>query len=572
MREKLIFLLFLVILTLDCLSQSSDNQESIFLDELHTEKSASYYRNILEASPEDVSAYIGLGEALLSQNKYDSARIAFLKAATLDSRSPYPLIGLGKVSLQTNDRISETEYFDRARRADKLNPEIYCAIAEGCISLPKKDTVTSRVFLNQGININPKYARLHLVTGHLETLKRNWGLAANAYDRAIFFDPKSAIALRNRGYIDLISHTWKEALAAFKKSIAIRPDQILVYKLLGDLYYSTAKYPEAEEAYRTYISRTQPSFEDKERLAIVLFFNKKYKEAAAELEEVMAASHDESVLMRIRGYIAYETGDYKAAFEFMKKFFLMHDPGKLIALDYIYYARILQKTGNESLAMVNFRKAIQLEPTRVDIYEELARLAAKNRLHREAAEYYQKMIENGADRLTTIFLIGKEYFFEGEIWKSRFDSLSILHNQKKSVFSDSLATKENMTRFYQKADSAFTVVGKMSPEYAGGFIWKGRIQSLLDPSARGTGAKDAYEKALELLLKGDPGKNRKSIIECYKYLGSWYFAAFERLYKSNVKESAEMRSRTLEYFTRIATLDSLDVQARKVIQKMKTKK
>ena len=572
MRNKLILSLIFLIIVFDCRSQNTDNQGSIFMDELQFEKAAQYFRYKIKNQPEDVSALIGLGDALLSLNKSDSAKIFFQKAAILDSRNPFAIVGLGKVALQTNDRISETEYFDRARRADKMNPEVYCAIAEGCISLPKKDTITSLLFLNQGLNINAKYAKLHLITGNLELLKKNWGLAANAYDRAIFFDPKSAIAWRNLGYIDLISHTWKDALAAFNKSVALKPDQILVYKYLGDLYYATAKYLEAEQAFKSYITRITPTSDDKERFAIVLFFNKKYNESAALLEEVMATNHDESVLLRIRGYIAFETGDYRNALSLMKNFFLLHDPGKLITLDYIYYAKILQKTGNDSLAIENYRKAVLLEPGRTDIYEEMAKLAAKSKMHREAARIYSKMIENGADKLNTMFLIGKEYFFEGESWKARFDSLMQLQKKNRIPFADSLKVKENIKTFYLKADSAFTVVGRMSPEYAGGFIWKGRIQSLLDPEASSSGAKEAYEKALELLLKGDQIKNRKSIIECYKYLGSWYFVAYEKLYTSNKKESGEMRSRTLDYFAKIIELDPSDIQARDVLQKMKAQK
>lgn len=572
MRTRITFILFFLIIALGGSSQSAENLGSIFMDDLQFEKAANHFRIKSRNFPGDATSFIGLGEALLALGKPDSAKIIFQKAAAMDSRNPYALVGLGIVALQMNDRMSETEFFDRARRADKLNPEVYCAIAEGCISLSRKDTITCLLYLNQGLNINPKFARLHLITGHLETLKKNWGSAANAYDRAIFFDPKSAVALRSRGYIDLISHTWKDALTVFNKSIAIRPDQVLIYKYLGDLYYATAKYPEAEQAYRTYFSGTHPTAEDKERLAIVLFFNKKYTEAATLLEEVMVASHDESVLLRLRGYIAYETNDYASALAFMEKFFLLHDPGKLITMDYLYYAKILQKTGKDLLALDNYGKAIKMEPSRTDLYEEMARLAAKCRMHKEAAGYYQKMIENGADRLNATFLIGKEYFFEGERWKSREDSVKELHKKKGIPLTDSLIVKENIRQNYQKSDSAFTVVCRMSPEYAGGFIWKGRIQSLLDPDTRGTGARDAYEKALGLLLKGDQIKNRKSIIECYKYLGSWYYTAYDRLYKSNIKESAEMRSKTLDYFTRITELDPSDAQAIEVLQKMRVKK
>jgi len=569
MKNKLILLLVFMVIVLNCRSQNAENQGSLYLEEQQFEKAASFFRDKLKKSPEDISSHIGFGDALLALNKTDSAKTLFQKATALDSKNPYALVGLGKVALLSNDRIGESEYFDRARRTDKLNPEVYCAVAEGCINLSKNDTITAWLFLNQGLNINAKFAKLHLITGNLELFKKNWGLAANAYDRAIFFDPRSAIAWRNRGYINLISHTWKDALTAFDKSAAIRPYQVLLYKYLGELYYATAKYKESEQAFKTYFSRTRPTSDEKERFAIVLFFNKKYSEAAALLEEVLAVNHDESVPLRIRGYIAYETGDYENGLALMRKFFTLHDPGKMIPLDYIYYAKLLQKTGDEPLAIENYRKAVALEPARTDLYQEMARLASKNRMHGAAAQFYAKMIENGADRLNATFLAGKEYFFEGESWKSRFDSLKELQKRNGIPFTDSLKVRENRRYFYLKADSAFAVVVKLSPDYAGGFIWKGRIQSLLDPEARNSGARDAYEMALGLLMKDDQIKNRKSIIECYKYLGSWYFLAYEKLYSTNKQESAEMRSRTLDYFTKITELDPSDKQALNVLRKMR---
>ena len=174
-----------------------------------------------------------------------------------------------------NDRATEGDYFDRARRSDKLNPAVYCAIAEACITYGRQDTVTARLFIAQGLGVNQKYAGLHAATGNLEALKKNYGLAVNAYDRAIFFDPRSAMTYRNKGYLETITRSYKDALLSLTRSIQINPNQVLVYKYLGDLYYIIGKYPEAEIAYNTYLSRAEVTTDDKERLAFILFFNKK---------------------------------------------------------------------------------------------------------------------------------------------------------------------------------------------------------------------------------------------------------------------------------------------------------
>jgi len=554
---------------INCNAQGKDLSAPNYLQELQPGKARSWFQQKLKSDPKDAAAMIGLANTLLSFESTDSAKILFRKVLDADIKNPFALAGLGLVAWMNNDRSSESNYFDRARRADKTNPEVYCAIAEGCLDLPKQDTVTALTYLNQGLDLYPKYARLHFITGKLETSKKNYGAAANAYERAIFFDPKSALAYRNLGTILFFSRSYRDALTAYNNSVAIDQEQILVYKNLGDLYYTVAKYDEAVHFYQIYMERAEVTNDDRERLAFTLFFNKKYRESETLLEQLQQISHDESLLLRIRGYIAYETGHYQKGVEQLTNFFKLHDTHKIIASDYSYYAKLLQKTGNEVLAMDNYRKAIATDPFRTENYEELAKLAAKYNLHLEAVECYKKMIDLGADKVVTNFLIGKEFYFEGERWRARVDSMMQLQKSKSNINSDSSEAKKSMIQFYTKADSAFTVVTKLNTDYDGGFIWKGRIHATLDPGAITTEAKEAYQNALVLLEKADSEKNRKSIIECYRYLGSYYYLGYDRLYNSDQKTAGEMRSKMIECFTKILKLDATDVQAKDVLLKLK---
>lgn len=572
MKKYLLLIIFFGTCILNGRAQSGSNQGTFLLREKQYNRAKIWFLNELTQSPGDEAALVGLGNTYLAINQADSARTVFQKAAILNSKNPFALAGLGKVSLLSKDHMSQIEYFDRARRADKMNPEVYCDIAEGCLNLSLQDTVSAQIYIDQGLNVNPKYAGLHLQTGNLEMLKKNFGPAANAFDRAVFFDPGSAEAYRNLGCVNTISRSYRDAEAAFKKSMDINPDQILIFKIMGDLFYASGKFAEGEKAYQTYLARAEVTTDDRERYALLLFFNKKYKEASDQLELVKGINRNESVLLRIRAYIAYETGDYKMGLEYMNQFFKHHDPNKVIAADYIYFARILVKLGKEPAAIESLRHAIAFEPAKTEFYEELAQLCARNNLHREAAGYYQKMAETGSDKVVTTFQAGKEFYFEGEMWKTRYDSLLKIHQTGKIQFADSAAVLKNKIQFYAKADSAFAVVNRLNPEYAGGFIWKGRIQSLLDPEAEHDGAKNAYEKALVLLQKGDPAKNRKMIIECYKYMGSWYYMFSEKLAASDKDQSAEMRNKSIDFFTKISELDPSDAQAKAVPAKMKTKK
>jgi len=568
--KRRFFLLILVILTLlNVSAQSNLKSGLLYLNDNQYHHARNFFLGQLKTSPEDVRCYCLLGDSYLGLKLPDSAKLVYQKGLSLDPKSPFPLIGMGKIALLKGDHKGQIDFFEKARRTDRKNPEIYYEIVKGCLGLSKKDTATGQIYLTQGIELDSKYAPLHVAFGDYETVGRRFGNATNAYERAIFFDGSNVLAYRKLGLSHIYSRSYRDAITAFTKSIEVNSDQILVYKNLGDLYYSVGKYAEAEKNYQIYMSKAEINFDDKERYAIILFFNKKFNESARLLEEVLKQNSDESVLLRIRGYIAFETGEYQKGVAYMAKFFKLHDPEKIIVSDYIYYGRLLQKCGNDTFAIENYKKALTRDSAKVEIYEDLAKLYARNRMHIDAASAYKKMIANGADKVNTWFLTGKEYYFEGEVYRTKFDSLSKLLTERKIPFQDSVNIRETKRLYYHYADSAFTMVTILNPRYAGGFIWKGRINSLLDPEALTNIAKESYEKASSILESGDSNKNRRSLIECYKYLGSYYFLNGERFIKTDKKQSDSLRATSINYFRKILKLDPNDAQALDVFRKLK---
>ena len=569
MKRSLLSILGILFFVSAGFSQLITNQGLSFLDDLQFHKARNFFLNQLKTSPNDVRTNCSLGDTYLYLQLPDSAKMMYQKALSADPKSPFPLIGMGKVALMNGDKTAQLDFFERARKLDKKNSEVYYEIAQGCFALAKKDTATGFRFLTQGIELNSKFARFHIAYGDYEALGHRYGAATNAYERAIFFDANLALAYRKLGVLHTLARANRDALNALAKSIELNSDQIMVYKNLGDLYYSLGRFAEAEKNYLIYLERAEVTQDDKERYAIILFFNKKYDEAAKLLEDVMKQNSDESVLLRIRGYIAYETKDYAKGVEFMAKFFKLHDPEKNIASDFLYYGRLLQKTGKDTLAIENYIKALAADSTKTEIYDDLAKLYASNKMHDQAAETYKKMISNGADKVNTWFLIGKEYYFQSEVYKNQYDTAMVHQKTNNIPFTDSTAVYNQRRLYLQKADSAFTKVTELSPEYAGGFMWRGRMNSSLDPEAETPVAKEIYEKALAIFDAGDQTKNRKSVIECYKYLGSYYFLMSERILKSDKKQSEVLKQTSIEYWKKILAIDPNDEQALEVFKKLK---
>jgi len=569
MKFRLLSLFVFLFVGLIGFAQENAMRGTSYLNDLQFHKARNFFLGQIKITPTDARTFCLLGDAYLGLQLPDSAKLMYDKAMELDPKSPFPFIGFGKLALLKGDRMVKLESFEKAKRLDKKNIEVYNEIAKGCIGLSKVDTLTSDIYLKQGFELSSKYAPIHLTFGDYEMVGNRFGSAINAYERAIFFDPTSTLAYRKLGVLQMLSRSYRDAINTFNKCITLNGDQILVYKNLGDLYYILGRYPEAEKNCKVYMDKAEVSVDDKERFAFILFFNKKYTDAAKLLEDVLARNSDESVLLRIRGYIACETGDFKKGLEYMDKFFKVHDPAKNIASDYSYYGRLLQMSGKDTLAIANYKKALVLDSTKTGIYDDLAKLYSTNQMHNEAVAIYKKMILLGADIVNTWFQIGKEYYFEGDKYRAKYDSLITLQNVSKIPFADSSQVKELKVLYFQKADSAFMKVTDLNAQYAGGFIWKGRINSLLDPEAMTPIAKESYEKALTILEAGDAAKNRKSMIECYRFLGSYYFLNSERLVKTDKQKSDALKATSIGYFRKILILEPADAQVLEVFKQLK---
>jgi biopolymer transport protein ExbD len=181
----------------------------------------------------------------------------------------------------------------------------------------------------------------------------------------------------------------------------------------------------------------------------------------------------------------------------------------------------------------------------------------------------KEIINQGPDKITSYFGMGRQYYIEGQKYSSKYDSLYKLQKTENIPFRDSTTLRNAMRLNFQKADSAFTKVTQLDSTFYGGYLWKGRMQSRLDPESETNIGKAAYKKALAILEKGDVEKNKKSMIECYKYLAFNSFVNYERLNKTEKQQAEELKKATMDYFLKILQLDPADKQAKESVDALK---
>ncbi|MCE1199941.1 MAG: tetratricopeptide repeat protein [Marinilabiliales bacterium] len=564
---KIVCTLFSIFLALCVSAQEFSLTGPEYMQEQQYERAEQWFAAALHQSPDEPALRVGWADACLALGKKEEALAIYRQLQSSNPKAYAALVGMGKVALQKNNRVEMAEWFDRARRTDKMNPAIYVAIAEGCLQLAVKDSAAARNYLEQGLNMAPRDAGLHRLSALLSMSGKKYGEAINGLQRALFFDPNSALVYRELGALQTLTGAYPDAARSLEKSLALKGNQVIAWRYLGDLSYTTGDYAKAESAYQTFFERGgEKSGNLIERYAILLFLNKKYEVASQWLENLPEGKKEEWNTMRIKGYIALEKGETNHGIGFMERFFTLSDPRKRIVSDYTCYARLLSKKGADSLAQVQYEKALSLEPTRQDLLAETAAFASGINRHGWAGDLYRRLALTGKEQITHWFLAGKEYFMEGDQWRQRLASITDGDKTKRNP-SDTAGMRSKAQAFYWKADSAFEQVNRLNDHYAGGYLLRGRVQSILDPDGKKAMARDAYQKALSI-LESDSAKNKKGILECYRYLGSWNWLQYEQLFRTNKAEASASRNKVIEIYSRIRELEPTDPQANQVLKSL----
>jgi len=240
-------------------------------------------------------------------------------------------------------------------------------------------------------------------------------------------------------------------------------------------------------------------------------------------------------------YNLYETGDFKAGLDQMKEFFSTTKSSAVLVSDYKYYARLLTKKHQDSLAIVNYQKAIGNSQSPLEFNKEISQSYERLKNYNEAATYLEKHFKTNKNIVPADLLLwGRDcYFAAGAI-----DSTTIAKDSAKAEVRKSL---------YLKADSIFGDFSIRYPEHYMGYFWRARVNAVLDPNTELGLAKPYYEKVAEILEKTNSAERKKEMIESYQYLGYYFYL------KEDMPNS-------LIYFNKIIAIDPNHTVAQEAIK------
>lgn len=504
--------------------------------------SKKYFEEQVAQNPGE--SYYYLGEIAFAQGNMDDATSFYEQGIAAAPTYMLNYVGRGKLLLKSNPQAAELA-FGTALKVNKKDVAVLVAIARAYFECGMKDMALAK--LEVARKFGKKSPLVYTFEGDVLQADQKWGEAAGKYDQAVYFDPNYVVAsLKYAQVYSLINAA--TSLETLKKIQAAHPEYTIVYRELGRCYGLNGQYQSAIEAYKTYFAEGNYTVDDIVRFASAYYFTDQYSLSQDLINQGLKMDSTNFVLNRLRMYNASKIKDAANGLSYAAYFFGMQGPNAtFIPLDYMSYASILTEAGQYEKALECYKKVLETESGKPDVYKELFTTYSKMGDNAQASESYRKYIAlSDSSKISVIdyYQLGRSCYAAG---------LALNKDSSETA-------KTQAQEFLLKADTAFSKVCVLTPDSYTGYLWRGHTNAALDPETTQGLAKPYYEAAVDAILKkssevGTVG-NKKDLIIAYRYLGYYYY----------VKEDEE---NAIKYWSLVLELDPNNALAKQVLDSYK---
>jgi tetratricopeptide (TPR) repeat protein len=498
------------------------------------QKAKSMLKNLVSTQSTKDENYFYLGWVYVKQDYPDSAKVVFQKGLNVNPKSALNYAGLGTVALMDKDKATATNDFNQAVSLAGKDSKPYIYVAKGYLlpgangKVPQANAQAALDVLNKGNTASAVKNKdrsippasndpeLFITRGEANRQLLKTNDAYTDYSTAVNLDPKSPAVHVALGTLWKNAQNYEDANKEFQNALSIDANYGPAYREMAETDFlwaesspqnAKAKMKEAVDNYKKYLSLTDNSVESQMRYADFLINAGDYQTLQQVAADLSKSANSNLRVYRYLAYAAYQNKDYQAGLTAMNTWMTKADPKRIIPLDYLYLGRLQMATGQDSVGIQTLKKALQLDSSTTDAYQEIAQAYFKAKKYKEAGDYYQTFSEKSPKAtLQDHFFVGYSYYFAYTLNKNKTAADTVLLN---------------------KADSAFSYVAqKASSPVAPVVLYRARIADLRETDRNNIKgyAKPLYEKYIEVALaKGTPDATTKTnLVEAYDYLGAYY--------------------------------------------------
>jgi cytochrome c-type biogenesis protein CcmH/NrfG len=527
------------------------------IDAEQFQKAKSLLKSIIKAKPSDGEANFVLGNVYLNQSIIDSAKIYYLNGLEASEKKNLNYIGLAQIDLDNKNVASATANFGLATKDMKRKDvDEFIYIGKAYMNSVNPDYTNAVASLKKALAIEPQNAQALLAIGDAYYGANNQNDAYKAYRDAFTADPTLLRAKMQLGVLLKGAKSYEEAIKSFNEVIALNANYGPVYRELAETYYkwarnkpstSTVNLQKAITNYEKYLSLTDYSLDSKMRHADFLILVKDYKNLEVVANKMIAEDKVNPRIFRYLGYAAYENGNYDVAIKSIEDYIKV-PTNKIIGRDYLYlgYAKIKKGTNAEGVVdpaafnagLADIKKGVAMDPLAVEELGDFGKELFGKKQFAQAAALYELSSSNAESKN---YLTDNVYY-----------GISLYYANVNKT-----ATAPEVVADLGKADAAFDRVLVASPTYDEAYLYKGRINNLLEKDDQII--KNYEEYITKITAKGAEELAKpatvKKIVEAYNSIGASY---------ANTD-----KAKAIEYFNKSLVLDPTNAYAQQSVKALK---
>jgi len=328
--------------------------------EAHKEytRAIAVYEQALELRPQ-ITSHLRMGEIYLAQGRYELAKEEFQEAYRLDLKEEEALLGLGSVAVATGDEEEAIERWMEVLTLDETNAEAHYRLG--------------RAYLGRS----------------------QWSSAQEELEKAARYGEGEA-----RFYLGLLLAREDQGSAASYLEEVVRGGDSAFVKQASDLISALEGLKGAREAElaaglgHIYLRYGLPTLA-REELA---------RAVSLDLEQHLARSY--------LGYTLWSLGEYEEARGVLREALRLdpHSP-----LNYYFLALLHRSKGDPEVALLEFQKALELDPENAAVCAEMASTYLEKRDYLAAREWYRAAVERAPGEVQ-FHLLRAEFHLEYLLW------------------------------------------------------------------------------------------------------------------------------------------------------------
>ena len=356
-------------------------------------------------------------------------------------------IAVGSLYAQSSDaewqmevaKLKETIQSDPAQAAEqaeqlikgknKKNVELLTAIGEAYLQADKLSE--AQMYAALAKKANGKSALASVLEGDIAAKQKNAGLASQKYEEAIYFDSRCTPAYLK--YADIYkSANAGLAIEKLNQLKTLEPSNTAIDKKLAEIYYLKNDFSKAADAYSRFAMGPTANEEDLVKYAFALFLNHDFAKSLEVANMGLKKNPRHAAFNRLAMYNNTDLKRFEEALKAADVFFNECDKADYSYLDYMYYGHLLEELKKYDEAVGQYEKAVELDPTKTDLYKNISSAYEQKNDYKKAIGAYHKYyssLEKEKQTPDLQFQLGRLYYGAG----TQPDSLTINAEERKQA-------------------------------------------------------------------------------------------------------------------------------------------